>query len=211
MYMFLGRFSIKDVVPSKEGESSKIKVKVRLDIHGVLNVVNASLVEKLAVAPEPEQESMEVEGQDEKAKETTDEAASEVELLDLPKLLTCMSVTCIAVLITWCIVHRLFLCKSILIYFLSQNSQEMEAGDSQETKAGEEPMDTTAEVSYTNTSVLTNFRLTAKSVYNVWQVVQQIDQGWFVQKPDNANPGLQVNWSIDFCCIKMVFRCLYFD
>ena len=194
MYVFLGRFSIKDVVPSKEGESSKIKVKVRLDIHGVLNVVNASLVEKLAVAPEPEQESMEVEGQDEKAKETTDEAASEVELLDLPKLLTCMSVTCIAILITWCIIHRLFLCKSILIYFLSQNSQEtQEAGDSQETKAGEEPMDTTAEVSCTNTSVLTNFRLSAKSVYNVWQVVQQIDQGWFVQKPDNANPGLQVN------------------
>ena len=83
MYVFLGRFSIKDVVPSKEGESSKIKVKVRLDIHGVLNVVNASLVEKLAVAPEPEEESMELEGQDEKAKETTDEAASEVEVLDL--------------------------------------------------------------------------------------------------------------------------------
>lgn len=100
---FIGRFSIKDVVPSKEGESSKIKVKVRLDIHGVLKVVNASLVEKLAVAPEPEEESMEVEGQDEKAKETTDDAASEN----------------------------------------SQGTQE--AGDSQETKADEEPMDTTAE------------------------------------------------------------------
>lgn len=104
---FLGRFSIKDVVPSKEGESSKIKVKVRLDIHGVLKVVNASLVEKLAVAPEPEEESMEVEGQDEKAKETTDDAVSEVEVLDLVKLL--MSVTCIAILITWGIVHCLFL------------------------------------------------------------------------------------------------------
>ena len=69
IYVFLGRFSIKDVVPSKEGESSKIKVKVRLDIHGVLKVVNASLVEKLAVAPEPEEESMEVEGQDEKARQ----------------------------------------------------------------------------------------------------------------------------------------------
>lgn len=84
MFCFLGRFSIKDVVPSKEGDSSKIKVKVRLDIHGVLNVVNASLVEKLAVAPEPEVESMEVEGQDEKTKEASDaasDAASEVGVL----------------------------------------------------------------------------------------------------------------------------------
>lgn len=80
MYVFFsGHFSIKDVVPSKEGESSKVKVKVRLDIHGVLNVVNASLVEKLAVAQEPEVESMEVEGQDEKAQETTGDAASEVQ------------------------------------------------------------------------------------------------------------------------------------
>jgi len=79
---FLGRFSIKDVVPSKEGESSKIKVKVRLSIHGILNVVNASLVEKLAVVPDPEEESMEVEEQDEKAKETTGtDAATEVGVL----------------------------------------------------------------------------------------------------------------------------------
>ena len=85
---FLGRFSIKDVVPSKEGESSKIKVKVRLDIHGVLNVVNASLVETLAVAPEPEMESMEVEGQDEKAEETTGDAASEVQVQVVLNLLT---------------------------------------------------------------------------------------------------------------------------
>ena len=75
---FLGCFSIKDVVPSKEGESSKIKVKVRLDIHGVLNVVDASLVEKLAAAAEPEVESMEVEGQDDKTKEANADAASEV-------------------------------------------------------------------------------------------------------------------------------------
>lgn len=73
---FIGRFSIKDVVPNKEGESSKIKVKVRLDIHGVLNVVNASLVEKLPPATEPEAESMEVEGQGEKTKEGTGEAAA---------------------------------------------------------------------------------------------------------------------------------------
>ena len=55
-----------------------MKVKVRLDIHGVLTVVNASLVEKLAVAPEAEPEKMEVEGQEDKAKETTEDGTSEV-------------------------------------------------------------------------------------------------------------------------------------
>ena len=55
-----------------------MKVKVRLDIHGVLTVVNASLVEKLAVAPEAEPEKMEVEGQEDKAKETAADDTSEV-------------------------------------------------------------------------------------------------------------------------------------
>lgn len=75
---FSGSFLIQDVVPNKEGESSKVKVKVRLDIHGVLTVVNASLVEKLAIAPEPEPEKMELEGQEDKAKETTVDGTSEV-------------------------------------------------------------------------------------------------------------------------------------
>lgn len=74
---FIGRFSIKDVVPNKEGESSKIKVKVRLNIHGILNVVNASLVEKLPAVAEPEAESMEVEGQEDKTKEAAGDAAPE--------------------------------------------------------------------------------------------------------------------------------------
>ena len=79
-YCFSGCFSIKDVVPNKEGESSKIKVKVRLNIHGVLNVVNASLVEKLAAVPEAEPEKMEVEGQEGKTEESTGEAASKVQI-----------------------------------------------------------------------------------------------------------------------------------
>lgn len=66
-------------MPSKDGESSKIKVKVRLDIHGVLNVVNASLVEKIASIPEPETEKMEVEGQEGKSKETSGDDASKVQ------------------------------------------------------------------------------------------------------------------------------------
>lgn len=82
---FIGSFSVQDVVPNKEGESSKVKVKVRLDIHGVFTIVNASLVEKLATATDTETEKMEVEGQD-KAKEpdaatekTTDEPSGSQE------------------------------------------------------------------------------------------------------------------------------------
>lgn len=64
-----------DVVPTKEGESSKVKVKVRLDIHGLFTVVNASMVEKMGTATEIEQDKMEVEGQEDKATEA--EAAAE--------------------------------------------------------------------------------------------------------------------------------------
>ena len=52
----IGTFSVKDVKPSESGEASKIKVKVRMNIHGVFFVKSASLIEKLPVEPE---ESME--------------------------------------------------------------------------------------------------------------------------------------------------------
>eukprot|EP00112_Aurelia_sp_Birch-Aquarium-sp1_P015806 Seg353.11 transcript_id=Seg353.11/GoldUCD/mRNA.D3Y31 product="Heat shock protein 105 kDa" protein_id=Seg353.11/GoldUCD/D3Y31 len=53
----IGRFLIKDVTPSSTGESSKVKVKVRLNIHGILAVTSASMVELLPTpppSPEPE-------------------------------------------------------------------------------------------------------------------------------------------------------------
>lgn len=62
IFFYLGWFSIKDVVFNKEGELFKIKVKVCLNIYGILNVVNVSLVEKLFVVVELEVELMEVEG-----------------------------------------------------------------------------------------------------------------------------------------------------
>ena len=64
------------MIPTKDGESSKVKVKVRLDIHGLFTVVGASMVEKMVTATEFEQEKMEVEGQEDKTTET--EAAAEV-------------------------------------------------------------------------------------------------------------------------------------
>uniref|UniRef100_A0A672QVT9 Heat shock protein 4a n=1 Tax=Sinocyclocheilus grahami TaxID=75366 RepID=A0A672QVT9_SINGR len=41
----IGQFTIQKVVPQPSGESSKVKVKVRVNVHGVFSVSNASLVE----------------------------------------------------------------------------------------------------------------------------------------------------------------------
>nr|AXU24967.1 heat shock protein 70-1 [Tytthus chinensis] len=42
----IGKFIVKDVKPTGENESSKIKVKVRINIHGIFAITSASLVEK---------------------------------------------------------------------------------------------------------------------------------------------------------------------
>uniref|UniRef100_UPI00398E9234 heat shock 70 kDa protein 4L isoform X2 n=1 Tax=Pristiophorus japonicus TaxID=55135 RepID=UPI00398E9234 len=42
----IGRFTIQNVTPQNDGESSKVKVKVRVNIHGIFNVSSASLIEK---------------------------------------------------------------------------------------------------------------------------------------------------------------------
>lgn len=53
----IGHFIIKDVVPTPEGDASKVKVKLRVDIHGIMKVSQAQLIEKSdAVAEEPEKE-----------------------------------------------------------------------------------------------------------------------------------------------------------
>lgn len=41
----LGKYLIQKVVPQASGESSKVKVKVRVNIHGIFSVSSASLVE----------------------------------------------------------------------------------------------------------------------------------------------------------------------
>ncbi|MBN3305586.1 HS74L protein, partial [Amia calva] len=42
----IGRFSVQNVVPQTDGDSSKVKVKVRVNIHGIFSVSSASLIEK---------------------------------------------------------------------------------------------------------------------------------------------------------------------
>lgn len=46
-YLFLtGQWLIKDIKANSEGESQKIKVKVRINIHGLFTVASASLYER---------------------------------------------------------------------------------------------------------------------------------------------------------------------
>ncbi|CAN9501787.1 unnamed protein product [Ophioblennius macclurei] len=50
----LGQFLIQNVVPQASGESAKVKVKVRVNIHGVFSVSSASLVEVIKSSEEDE-------------------------------------------------------------------------------------------------------------------------------------------------------------
>lgn len=45
-----GQFLIQNVVPQASGESAKVKVKVRVNVHGVFSVSSASLVEVMKTA-----------------------------------------------------------------------------------------------------------------------------------------------------------------
>ena len=44
---WIGRFQIKDVKPNAQGDHSIVKIKARLNLHGVLNVENAYVVEEV--------------------------------------------------------------------------------------------------------------------------------------------------------------------
>lgn len=45
-----GQFTIQKVSPQASGECSKVKVKVRVNVHGIFSVSSASLVEVLKTA-----------------------------------------------------------------------------------------------------------------------------------------------------------------
>lgn len=73
----IGQFLIQNVVPQASGESAKVKVKVRVNVHGVFSVSSASLVEvvKTAEGEEPmetdqivkeEESKMQVDQEDQK-------------------------------------------------------------------------------------------------------------------------------------------------
>ncbi|XP_039745740.1 97 kDa heat shock protein isoform X2 [Pararge aegeria] len=61
---FIGQWHIREVQPTAEGESQKVKLKVRVNIHGIITVASASLVEKKQQDPS-QNESVEMENSNE--------------------------------------------------------------------------------------------------------------------------------------------------
>nr|XP_032512201.1 heat shock 70 kDa protein 4 isoform X1 [Danaus plexippus plexippus] len=55
----IGQWNIKDVQPTAEGESQKVKLKVRVNIHGIITVASASLLEKKQDSAQNENVEME--------------------------------------------------------------------------------------------------------------------------------------------------------
>uniref|UniRef100_A0A667ZCF3 Heat shock protein 4b n=1 Tax=Myripristis murdjan TaxID=586833 RepID=A0A667ZCF3_9TELE len=71
----IGQFLIQKVVPQASGESSKVKVKVRVNIHGIFSVSSASLVE--VQKSDETEEPMETEQTNDKDGETSTEGKAE--------------------------------------------------------------------------------------------------------------------------------------
>lgn len=44
-WFLAGQFHVQKVIPQADGSSSKVKVKVRVNVHGIFSVSSASLVE----------------------------------------------------------------------------------------------------------------------------------------------------------------------
>ena len=60
IFFTAGNFLVDKVAPQANGDSSKVKVKVRVNIHGIFLVSSASMVEKLEPGEEDKEEPMEV-------------------------------------------------------------------------------------------------------------------------------------------------------
>uniref|UniRef100_A0AAQ4QPL7 Heat shock protein 4b n=1 Tax=Gasterosteus aculeatus aculeatus TaxID=481459 RepID=A0AAQ4QPL7_GASAC len=78
----IGQFLIQKVIPQASGESSKVKVKVRVNIHGIFSVSSASLVE--VQKSDETEEPMETEHANEKEGETTTEEGKGEKKSDQP-------------------------------------------------------------------------------------------------------------------------------
>ncbi|CAN8209606.1 unnamed protein product [Coccothraustes coccothraustes] len=57
----IGRFTIQNVAPQHDGDNSKVKVKVRVNIHGLFSVASASIIEKQSVEGEHNDTPMDTE------------------------------------------------------------------------------------------------------------------------------------------------------
>uniref|UniRef100_A0A3B1KEY4 Heat shock protein 4a n=1 Tax=Astyanax mexicanus TaxID=7994 RepID=A0A3B1KEY4_ASTMX len=73
----IGQFQIQKVVPQASGESAKVKVKVRVNVHGVFSVSSASLVEVLKSGEGEEPMETDTAGKDEENKMQVDQEDKE--------------------------------------------------------------------------------------------------------------------------------------
>lgn len=92
----IGFFTIKNISPTSEGESTKVKVKVRVNLHGIFSVFYASMLEKVEKIEENEQnnqvnqnclkqkseEAMEVDDAGKQSTNTDDTTQTEVNHVD---------------------------------------------------------------------------------------------------------------------------------
>uniref|UniRef100_A0A8C2H255 Heat shock protein 4b n=1 Tax=Cyprinus carpio TaxID=7962 RepID=A0A8C2H255_CYPCA len=76
----IGQYVIQKVIPQASGESSKVKVKVRVNVHGIFSVSSASLVE--VQKSEEEEESMDTEQSTEKDNEEDGEKKAGTEEME---------------------------------------------------------------------------------------------------------------------------------
>ncbi|XP_054709776.1 97 kDa heat shock protein-like [Uloborus diversus] len=50
----IGSFTIQNVTPNQDGESTKVKVKARINLHGIFSICSASMLEKQIINSEPD-------------------------------------------------------------------------------------------------------------------------------------------------------------
>lgn len=82
---FIGSFRVDGVMPQANGESSKVKVKVRVNINGLFNVSGATITEKIDNPPTADEpEPMDVDSSEAKTQEAAStEASDKVEQTDV--------------------------------------------------------------------------------------------------------------------------------
>lgn len=79
IFLFLGTFLIEKVVPQSSGDSSKVKVKVRIDSNGIFKIAQASMVEKLGEEESAQNEQMDVDDEKKNEEKKNGEANASME------------------------------------------------------------------------------------------------------------------------------------
>ncbi|KAH8916751.1 heat shock protein 70 [Atractiella rhizophila] len=59
---FIGKISLQNVTPNSKGDFSQVKLKVKLNLHGILSVDSAALVEEVEVEAPAAEQKMDVDG-----------------------------------------------------------------------------------------------------------------------------------------------------